>query len=137
MTTPREKVRDGLLLDGLGDPLDLNAVDRHVKHQNPSASVSEIQNETLEVIRSLVSDGLFILGGSVMEGPHPAGVATEGERFVPWNQSLDHAMHKISHVYLKHYDDPERWMYSAWLQLTDKGEELARSIEDKDIQGYR
>lgn len=137
MTTLREKVCRGLLLDALGDPLDLNAVDWHVRQQNPSASRSEIQNETLEVMRSLVSDGLFRLGGAKVLGPHPGGVATEGERFVSWDQSLDHSMHKITHVYLKHYDDPERWMYSAWLQLTDKGEELARSIEDKDIQGYR
>lgn len=137
MNTPREKVCRGLLLDGLGDPLDLNAVDWHVKQQNPSASPSEVQNETLEVIRSLVSDGLFRLGGAAVIGEHPGGVATEGERFIPWSQSLDHSMHKISHVYLKHYNDPERWMYSAYLQLTAKGERLARSIEEKDIQGYR
>lgn len=137
MTTPREKVRHGLLLDGLGDPLDLNAVDWHVKQQNPAASPSEVQDETLEVIRSLVSDGLFKLGSAKVLGAHPGGVATEGERFVPWNEPLDHAMRKISHVYVKHYDDPERWMYSASLQLTDKGEQLARSIEDKDIAGYR
>lgn len=137
MTTPREKVRNGLLLDALGDPLDLNAVDWHVRQQNPSASPSEVQDETLEVIRSLVSDGLFRLGGAKVLGEHPGGVATEGERFVPWNESLDHSIHKISHAYVKHYDDPERWMYSAYLQLTDKGRELARSIENKDIQGYR
>jgi hypothetical protein len=27
--------------------------------------------------------------------------------------------------------------YSAYLQLTDEGEQLARSIEKKDIEGYR
>lgn len=137
MTTPRGKVRHGLLLDALGDPLDLNAVDWHVRQQNPSASPSAVQNETLEVIRSLVSDGLFQLGGAKVLGEHPGGVATEGEGFVPWKEPLDHSMHKITHTYVKHYDDPERWMYSAYLQLTDKGRELARSIEDKDIQGYR
>lgn len=137
MSTARERVRRGLLLDALGDPLDLNAVDWHVKHQNSSASPSEIQNETIEVIRSLVSDGLFRLGGAVVEGEHHGGVASQGERFVPWNQPLERSMHKISHVYVRHYDDPERWMYYAWLQLTPKGEELARSIEDEDIQGYR
>lgn len=127
MSDARDEVRNGLLLDGLGRPLDLNAVDRHVRHRNPSASPSEVQNETLEVIRSLVNDGLFTLGA----------VGDSDERFVAWNGSLDHSIHKISHDYVKHYDDPERWMFAAWLSLTGKGELLARSIEEKDIEGYR
>jgi hypothetical protein len=133
----REKVRHGLLLGALGDPVDLNSVDWHVRQQNPSATPSEVQIETLAVIRSLVSEGLFRLGGEVVLGDHPGGVATEGERFVEWNRSLDRSLHKISLVYLRHYDDPERWMYSAFLELTDKGEQLARSLEQKDIDGYR
>ena len=52
-------------------------------------------------------------------------------------QPLDHSMHKISHAYVKHYDDPEEWMYSAWMALTDQGEHLARSLEQKDIASYR
>lgn len=135
--TPREVVRRGLLLEALGQPVDLNAVDWYVKQRNPSAAPSEVQNETLEVIRSLVNDGLARLGAQVMLGEHLGGVATEGERFVAWDQPLERSMHKISHVYLKHYDDPERWMYAAWLQLTDKGQEFARSIEQSDIDAYR
>ena len=127
MSDARHEVRNGLLLDGRGKPLDLNAVDWHVRHKNPSASPSEVQNETLEVIRALVSDGLFTLGA----------VGESDARFVAWKGSLDHSIHKISHSYVKHYDDPERWMFSAWLSLTGKGELLARSIEEKDIEGYR
>lgn len=138
MSTPREVVRHGLLLDGLGKLLDLNAVDWHVRRQNPSASPSEVQHETLEVIRSLVSEGLFRVGGVNSEGEHLGGVVSAGgERFDHWDRPLDHTMSKIAHLYVRHYDDPQRWMYSAWLQLTDKGEQLARSIEEKDIEGYR
>jgi hypothetical protein len=57
MSTPREQARNGLLLDGLGKPLDLNAIDGHIRRQNPSASPSAIQNETLELNRCLVSGG--------------------------------------------------------------------------------
>jgi hypothetical protein len=133
----REKVRHGLLLDALGDPVDLNSIDWHVRQQNPSATPSEVQNETLEVIRYLVSEGLFRLGGEVVLGEHPGGVASEGERFVGWNQSLDHSLRKISLTYVKHYDDPEKWMYSVFMQLTNKGEQLARSLEQKDVDSYR
>jgi hypothetical protein len=126
-----------LLLDALGDPIDLNGIDWHVKQQNPSATPSEVQSETLEVIRSLVSDGLFRLGGEIVLGEHPGGVATEGERFVARRETLDRALHKISHVYVRHYDDPEKWMYAVAMELTDKGEQLARSLERKDIDSYR
>jgi hypothetical protein len=75
----------------------------------------------------VVSDGLFRLGT----------VGEKGDRFVAWKRSLDHSIHKISHVYVKHYDDPERWMFAAWLSLTAKGRELAQCLEEKDIDLYR
>ncbi len=56
MSTAREKVQVGVGLDAIGKPVDLNLVDWHVRQQNPSASPSEVQNETLEIIRSLVSE---------------------------------------------------------------------------------
>lgn len=28
-------------------------------------------------------------------------------------------------------------MYAAWMQLTDKGEQLARSFEQADLDSYR
>jgi hypothetical protein len=123
----REVVRNQLLLDALSGPIDLNAVDWRVKHQHSSASPLEVQNETLDAIREWVSDGLFRLGE----------LSGKAKRFAAWHHSLDHSLHKISHAYVKRYDDPEKWMYSAWLALTAKGELLARSIEAKDIDGYR
>ena len=126
MSTAREKVQVGVGLDAIGKPVDLNLVDWHVRKQNPSASPSEVQNETLEVIRSLVSDEWFRLGAVSKDG-----------RFVPWKHSLDHSMKKISHVYVRHYDEPTKWMFAAWLELTDKGEQFARAREEKDIASYR
>jgi hypothetical protein len=127
MSTSRDEVRNGLLLDALGKPVDLNAVDWHVRHTNPSPTPSEVQNETLEIIRALVSEGLFTLGA----------VGERDELFVAWNKPLDHSIHKISHAYVKHYDDPEKWMFSAWLSLNAKGELRARSLEEKDINSYQ
>jgi hypothetical protein len=127
MSTAGGAVRTGLLLEGLGKPVDLNAVDWHVRHRNPSASPSEIQNETLELIRAVVSDGLFRLGS----------VGEKDERFVAWRRSLDHSIHKISHVYVNHYEDPVRWMFAAWLSLIAKAGQLAQCLEEKDIDLYR
>jgi hypothetical protein len=119
------QVRDNLLLKGLSRPVALNAIDRKVKQRNPSASNAEVQDETLEAIRSLVDDGLFRLG------------ALEKRRFVPSKRPLDRSIHKISRRYVNHYDNPKRWMYSAWMMLTAKGEELALSLEKRGIDLYR
>src|ERR1700722_16168092 len=87
----REVVRNQLLIDALGGPIDLNAMDRRVQHGNPSASPVEVQNETLDAIREWVSDELFRIGA-------PVG---KSRRFGAWHHSLDHSMHKISHDYVR------------------------------------
>jgi len=123
--TKTELVRDNLLLKGLGRPVPLNAVDWKIKQQNPSASDAQVQRETLETIRNLVDDGLFRLGD------------VNKFRFVASKQPLDRSIHKISHRYVGHYDDPRRWMFSAWMKLTDKGQQLALSLEERAIDSYR
>jgi hypothetical protein len=124
MTTSAQ-IRENLLLKGLGKPVALNAVDWKIKHDKPSASASEVQDETLEVIRTLVDDGLFKLG------------AVRNHRFVSSKRSLDRSMHQISHQYVDHYEDPMRWMFSAWMKLTNKGEQLALSLEQRAVDSYR
>jgi hypothetical protein len=123
--TKTDMIRDNLLLKGLGRPVPLNAIDWKVKQQNPSASDAQVQKETLETIRTLVDDGLFRLGD------------VNKFRFVASNRPLDRSMHKISHRYVGHYDDPRRWMFSAWMKLTDKGQQLALSLEERAIDSYR
>jgi hypothetical protein len=124
MTTSAQ-IRENLLLKGLGKPVALNAVDWKIKHDKPSASAAEVQDETLEVIRTLVDDGLVKLG------------AVRNHRFVSSRRSLDRSMHQISHQYVDHYDDPERWMFAAWMMLTSKGQQLAQSLEQRAVDSYR
>jgi hypothetical protein len=123
--TTTQLIRDNLLLKGLGRPVALNAVDWKIKQQNPSASDAQVQRETLETIRTLVDDGLFRLGD------------VNKFRFVASKQPLDRSIRRISHRYVGHYDDPKRWMFSAWMKLTDKGQQLALSLEERAIDSYR
>jgi hypothetical protein len=123
--TTTEIIRDNLLLKGLSRPVPLNAVDWKVKQQNPSASDAQVQQETLEAIRTLVDEGLFRLGD------------IENRRFVASKQPLDRSIRKISNRYVGHYDNPKRWMYLAWMKLTDKGQQLALSLEERGIDSYR
>lgn len=123
--TTTEIIRNNLLLKGLGRPVPLNAIDWKVKQQNPSGSDTQVQKETLETIRTLVDDGLFRLGD------------VNKFRFVASKRPLDRSMHKISHRYVGHYDDPRRWMFSAWMSLTDKGQQLALALEERAIDSFR
>jgi hypothetical protein len=120
MNTALEKARAELLTDGLADYVDLGAVDSQVTRHNPSATVSEVQRQTLEMIRSLVTDGLFELGD----------LSGQGGSLVAWSEPLDESIQKISDVYVAHYDDPPAWVFSVWMELTDKGERVARALEE-------
>jgi hypothetical protein len=120
MTTALERVRRELLLGALEGPLPLTAIDSSVTQQNRSAPETEVQNATLETIRSLVGEGLVVLGDLSDETGH----------LVAWSGSLEESMQKISDLYVVNYDDPGAWIWSAWLELTHKGEELARALQD-------
>lgn len=89
----RAKVREALLLDGLADYIDLNAVDWNVRQHNPSASRPEAHNETLTVIRSLVSEGLVVLGA--MSG--------EGGRWQAWDEPLEASLQKTYDDYVTRF----------------------------------
>jgi hypothetical protein len=118
MNSAREKVRAELLLGALEGALPLTAVDSCVNHQNRTASATEVQHETLATIRSLVGDGLFVLGD----------LSGENGRLVPWNEPLDESIAKISDVYVAKYDDPPEWIWSVWMELTNEGKRVAEHL---------
>lgn len=93
-------------------------VHQYVAQQNPSAPLSEVQNKTLEMIRSLVNEGLCELGA--MSG--------KNGRFVAWNVSLDESMGIIYDAYVTHFDDRDMRHWYCWLNLTDKGERIAHPL---------
>ncbi|MGC2379428.1 MAG: hypothetical protein WA622_20290 [Mycobacterium sp.] len=120
MTTAFERVRKELLLGALEGPVPLTAVDSSVTQQNRLAPVTEVQNATLETIRSLVGEGLVVLGD----------LSGETGRLVAWSGSVEESMQKISDLYVVDYDDPGAWIWSAWLELTHKGEQVARALQE-------
>ncbi len=122
MTTAREKVHAELLLGALEGALPLAAVVSCVTQQNRTASMTEVQRETLATIRSLVGDGLFVLGD----------LAGKTGRLVPWSEPLDESIEKISDVYVAKYDDRPEWVWFVWMELTDAGKRLARALQRQD-----
>jgi hypothetical protein len=113
--TAREKV----ILWGLVDWVELERVHDFVAAEHQGAPVSEVQNETLGLIRSLVTDGLFVIGD--LAGPD--------RRFAPWHTTLDESLHRIRGEYVDRFDDATSWPWFCWLDLTDEGKRVAESLE--------
>jgi hypothetical protein len=111
--------RESILIEGLDDWVDLGRIHRNVAQASPSLSLSEVQQKTLDTIRSLVSDGLFELGDLSGKGGH----------FVSWQASLEDSMKIIYDVYITHFDDRDLWYWYCWLNLTTKGEQVAEPLE--------
>jgi hypothetical protein len=119
MSTAEQKARAAMetLTDGLIDPVSLSQINWHVKEQNPSLTLPEWQNETLAMVRTLLSDGLMRIGGRGDE-----------DRFEGWDVTVEDALDQIRDVLITRYHE-RRWPYYCWFNLTEKGRQLALSTE--------
>jgi len=66
-----------------------------------------------ELREQLLREGLIVVG-------HIAGGSDE--RVEPWNLSLDDTINRIYDDYVVHHDD-RNWVFRAWFQLTESGEQ--------------
>lgn len=112
--TAREKI----LVDGVGDWVQLLAVHWHVEQESPDTSLPEVQEKTIDMIRSLVREGLFELGT----------VPSDAIGFVP-SSDLEGTIQEIRRDYIGQFEDRD-WEYHWWLNLTPKGEQLAEPLID-------
>jgi hypothetical protein len=117
-TSEHDDVKERLLIEGLQDWIHLSEIHQAFAFENhaPKRPVAEAQKLTLNMIRELVNEGLFVLG-------EPDKKAASG--FQPWNLPLDEAMTMIEHKYVTNFDDRWNWVTCAWLELTEKGKALA------------
>jgi hypothetical protein len=110
--------REDVLRWGLVDWVELDRIHAYVARENPGQSLSVIQNKTLDLIRSLVSDGMFKLGE-----------LNDNCRFTAWNTPLDESMQRIRDVYVTNFDEQNTWPWFCWLDLTENGQRVAEAIE--------
>ena len=111
--------RDEVLLRGLIDWVALERVHRRVARENAGEPLAVIQEKVLDLIRSLVTDGLFELGD----------LATADHRFGAWDAPLDESIQQIRDVYVHQFDDDPEWWFYCWLDATKKGLQAAEVIE--------
>jgi hypothetical protein len=111
--------RDEVLLRGLIDWVALERVHWIVEQENPGEPLAVIQDKVLDLIRSLVTDGLFELGD----------LDTPNHRFGAWAAPLDESIQRIRDVYVNHFDDEAEWWFVCWLDATEKGLKAAEAIK--------
>jgi hypothetical protein len=117
MISAREKI----LVEGQHDWVKLWQVHRHVARENLSASLSEVQHKTLDMVRALVTEGEAEVGD----------LRDHGARFEPWETSLDESIQRLSAEYVDRFDDRTGWPWTLWLRITDKGKALGRTYESE------
>jgi hypothetical protein len=113
--TAREKI----LVEGQHDWVKLWEFHQHVAEENRSASLAEVQQKTLDLVRAMVTEGVAEIGD----------LKDHGARFEPWDTSLDESIQRLSAEYVDRFDDRTGWPWTLWLRITDKGKELSRSYE--------
>jgi hypothetical protein len=117
----QELVRTEMLTSALYDWVPLGEIDSIIIDNHLTESLPAQQEMALQVIRSLVEDGLMVIGD----------LPDRGSRLIAWDLPLDEALTRISDRFIGHYDDMGRWAVSVWLDLTEAGERVARELEKK------
>ncbi len=111
--------RDEVLLRGLIDWVALERVHSRVARENPSEPLAVVQEKVLDLIRTLVTDGLYVIGD----------LATEDHRFAAWDTPLEESIQRIREVYTKEFDDESAWWFICWLDLTEKDDKSPRPLK--------
>ena len=117
----QDGIRRELLTSGLYDWVPLIEVMQVTKRYDASATAEAVQGLAVRTIRSLVADGLMLIG----DLPYP------GEKFRGWDLALDAAMERVRGLLVGHYAEPDRWEFIVWMGLTPSGEQLARDLENQ------
>lgn len=115
--------RERILVPALDEWEELADIDWCVRQDNPGQPLSVIQQKTIDMIRSLVGEGLCELG-----------TVEQGQGFVPVSD-FEEGLSKLSALYIDHHDD-RRWRYAYWLNLTQTGERLARRLYAENPEAY-
>jgi hypothetical protein len=108
-----------VILWGLVDWVELERVHDFVAEENPGAPLSVLQDKTLDMIGSLVAEGLFVIGD----------LTAPDDRFAPWDTPLGDSLRRIRSEYVDRFDDKATWPWVCWLDLTDKGTTVAHELE--------
>jgi hypothetical protein len=119
--TAQERLRTELLISALYDWVPLAEIDSRIIDNHITESLAAQQDFALQIIRSLVEEGLMEIGD----------LPDRGSKLITWDLPLHDALKRISDRFIGHYDDVAMWGFSVWLDLTEAGEGVATELEHK------
>jgi hypothetical protein len=114
----RQSSRD-VLIEGLSDWVDLGFARQYVKDEVGDITVSELREQTIEVIGALLDAGLFVAGDLSQAG------------FATWPLGSAEALARIRDEWAAP-DAPLRPGDVCWLQITEEGQLLAQRLVETD-----
>ncbi|BAX91674.1 hypothetical protein [Mycobacterium shigaense] len=53
------------------------------------------------------------------------------ERVVPRDLTVDAAVERVRDLFVDHYNEPDLWHFTIWLQLTLAGQRRARTLKEE------
>lgn len=107
------------LILGLVDWVALDRIHCAVAEANKGEPIAIVQSKTLNLIRSLVEEGLFEIGD----------LSGDGGRFVAWDSAIGGSIARIQDAYVTNFEDQNTWPWVCWLDLTDAGTAVAQAVE--------
>lgn len=113
-----DELRSDLLLDALVMPINMGHINSQALELLPSASLSERQRAIVDVLQSLVDDGLVVTG-------YPG---KDDDTFVV--EPFAETFQEIKRTFIDRYDEPSEWIWSCWIKLTEKGVHIATSTPE-------
>src|SRR5690349_2565262 len=116
---PSMTLRGRLLRDVHLDCLPMAHFDHLAARYAPDDSLAARQALLMSAVRSLLDNGLVVVGGIV---------GGSDERVEPWDLSSDDAMDRIHDWYVVHHDD-NKWVFGIWFAVTDLGSRTAEALE--------
>lgn len=123
--TAQDRLRGEILNSALYDWVPLIEVMADIADNHLAEARAAKQDLALRTIRSLLEDGLMMIG------PLPG----KGEKFTGWDLTIDGVMERLHDRFVDRYDDPVAWEFSIWLGLTEAGELVARELEGQKDEG--
>jgi hypothetical protein len=120
-TTAQERLREKLLTSALYDWIPMIEVRTKINYYGLAEALAAQQDLALRTIRSLLEDGLIMVGD----------LPNTGEKLKGWDLSIDEVMTQLEDRFVRSYDDPVAWEFSIWLGLTAAGERVGKELEGK------
>lgn len=120
--TAHDILRDDILAGGQDDWVSMADVQGRIARGGLAELVPDSRQLVVDTVRSLLSDGLVEVG--VIPGRNNPGFKT-------WPGTVDEVMQRFTDLFIGHHEDPQKWEYAIWLNLTPKGEQASADVVRK------